>query len=372
MKVSMAVLHLFNPSHDEALAAHSPFYYPGKAARTLATDLAMLPAWWAAEGDYVLLPDEVDPPAEGDYPPGVHFIYQRQLNRQSAKRFTQIFPWGWDALLVRQLRTAGIAEELLPTQHELDGIRQLSCRETAVGLLAQLREILPECEGRSYWCTNEEETLFRIAQEGKVMVKAPWSSSGRGVFVCQHPVDVPQLQRIRRILHTQGAVAIEPFYPHSLDFALEFSAGPAIAYEGLSLFSTSANGGYAGNLLLPDDELERFLPTNIATLLPRLRLLLKDLLTPLLLPHYQGPFGIDMMVVETHEGPRLHPCVEINLRRTMGHVACLLRQNIPLAGPHRLALLPISQIPLEQLRWRLTPTGKTIQAVLLSNDSLTL
>ena len=35
------------------------------------------------------------------------------------------------------------------------------------------------------------------------------------------------------------------------------------------------------------------------------------------LPGYVGPFGIDMMV--TKEG--LHPCVEINLRRTMGHVA---------------------------------------------------
>jgi hypothetical protein len=32
---------------------------------------------------------------------------------------------------------------------------------------------------------------------------------------------------------------------------------------------------------------------------------------------YVGPFGVDMMV--TKEG--LHPCVEVNLRRTMGHVA---------------------------------------------------
>ena len=35
------------------------------------------------------------------------------------------------------------------------------------------------------------------------------------------------------------------------------------------------------------------------------------------LESYVGPFGIDMMA--TKEG--LHPCVEINLRRTMGHVA---------------------------------------------------
>lgn len=41
---------------------------------------------------------------------------------------------------------------------------------------------------------------------------------------------------------------------------------------------------------------------------------------------YTGPFGIDMMVVEGNAGKGflLHPCVEINLRRTMGHVALSL------------------------------------------------
>ena len=41
---------------------------------------------------------------------------------------------------------------------------------------------------------------------------------------------------------------------------------------------------------------------------------------------YVGPFGIDMMIVNSHLSPLtshllLHPCVELNLRRTMGHVA---------------------------------------------------
>ena len=35
---------------------------------------------------------------------------------------------------------------------------------------------------------------------------------------------------------------------------------------------------------------------------------------------YVGPFGVDMMIAEE----QLHPCVEINLRRTMGHVALAL------------------------------------------------
>jgi hypothetical protein len=36
---------------------------------------------------------------------------------------------------------------------------------------------------------------------------------------------------------------------------------------------------------------------------------------------YSGPFGIDMMIIKDGF---LHPCVEINLRRTMGHVALSL------------------------------------------------
>ena len=36
---------------------------------------------------------------------------------------------------------------------------------------------------------------------------------------------------------------------------------------------------------------------------------------------YRGPFGIDMMVVRDGGKLKVHPCVELNLRRTMGFVA---------------------------------------------------
>ena len=43
---------------------------------------------------------------------------------------------------------------------------------------------------------------------------------------------------------------------------------------------------------------------------------------------YVGPFGIDMMVVRVEDREELciHPCVELNLRRTMGHVALALTE----------------------------------------------
>ena len=43
---------------------------------------------------------------------------------------------------------------------------------------------------------------------------------------------------------------------------------------------------------------------------------------------YQGPFGVDMMIVSGGaNGFLLNPCIEINLRRTMGHVANSVRKT---------------------------------------------
>ena len=46
---------------------------------------------------------------------------------------------------------------------------------------------------------------------------------------------------------------------------------------------------------------------------------------------YAGPFGVDMMVVRSEANVPflLNPCVEINLRRTMGHVALALASHYP-------------------------------------------
>ena len=36
---------------------------------------------------------------------------------------------------------------------------------------------------------------------------------------------------------------------------------------------------------------------------------------------YLGPLGVDMMIVKSGEGVAIHPCVEVNVRRTMGMMA---------------------------------------------------
>lgn len=91
--------------------------------------------------------------------------------------------------------------------------------------------------------------------------------------------------------------------------------------RGLSLFYTE-RGAYVGNLVADEPRKWQLLSAyvsrdSLARLIDRLRALLGDALRDT----YAGPLGIDMMVV-SHEGRLLvHPCVEMNLRATMGHVA---------------------------------------------------
>lgn len=118
---------------------------------------------------------------------------------------------------------------------------------------------------------------------------------------------------------------VEPYYKKVKDFALEFRSkgGGSVEYCGLSIFETNKSS-YAGNLVACEDEkmsmLCKYLPESLVETVKQ-RLIEYFSLMPF--ARYEGPLGVDMMVVAGGNAGRflLHPCVEINVRRTMGHVA---------------------------------------------------
>jgi len=57
-------------------------------------------------------------------------------------------------------------------------------------------------------------------------------------------------------------------------------------------------------------------------------------LQPLMKGKYEGAFGVDMMIVAVGNELKLHPCVELNLRRTMGHIALAISPQT--SEPQRL------------------------------------
>lgn len=329
-------LLFFNPENDLALAANDPHYTPPASALQRAADLELLPLQWAEADDLILLRDGSLIDAQGTS------IFDVQFSNFNYKPL----PWGWSPLLVRQLRAFGVPEESLPTEEQVASYRSFSSRQTAVDLLRRLREVWPapfscgELVGESVWCSCEAEVLKAVEQYGcHAMLKAPWSSSGRGVHPVQQSLSEKTASWIRSTIQHQGGVEVEPLYNRVQDFALEYwSEHGEVRYEGLSLFNTTAGGVYAGNLVATEEAKEARLATYISLdLLHEVKERLTDLLNEARLPQwYDGPLGVDLMITDC----ALHPFVEINLRMTMGWVALKLIHEL---GPDETASFSILQ-----------------------------
>ena len=290
---------LANFSHDLALSHGSDLYTPPPNVRIMERDLAGL---------------------------ADHFVPASEVSYNACAPV-----WGWDSTLVSKLKQCGFCN--LPSPAQLEKIRTLSSRETAIRVLRELRTELggewPVC-GESTLCSSAEELQ---TLDGRFVLKELWSGSGRGLRFVDGAITEPQLNWARRCIKRQGGVAVEPYYNKFRDFALEFVVTEsAVEYCGLSVFRNATNNAYAGNLLMPQERLwtmmESCLPHAFFT---RLVEVLLSCLRKIFLGNYLGPLGVDMMVVNHCSGLAVHPCVEINVRRTMGmlslHLADLVDSN---------------------------------------------
>ena len=128
--------------------------------------------------------------------------------------------------------------------------------------------------------------------------------------------------------------SVEPYYNKVKDFGMEFEmVDGVVKYCGLSLFQT-IKGAYAGNILASEEEKEEILASYVSLdQLAQIRQHIIETLQPVLKSIYSGPFGVDMMIASKDGQLELVSCIELNLRRTMGHVALELAK---IAKPQRL------------------------------------
>lgn len=314
-------LHIFNPETDYALASGRTQYTPPKNVRMLRKTLHALPVIFAKRGDVILaLDDDVD--REGMYRQlcrlrSVEVITLGQLKGLHPQN---ISPWGWNAALRNTLLRNGSDESLLPSEIGIKQIRTLSHRRNTIQFLEEFADYetgeMP-CELKSM-----EELEEWLGRHRDGYLKSPWSSSGRGVLriAGQSP------EAIRRwaggSIRTQGSVMAERPWDRTLDFASEWEMtadGEAI-FKGLSVFETNESGRYSHNI-----------SDSTAALLARIRHIAPTVDDKLfqaqsralakVLRGYVGPVGIDMLA---DKDGRVNPCVEINLRHTMGMTAAAL------------------------------------------------
>ncbi len=330
-------LHIFNPEHEHALAADIANFTPPHAARQLRSDLAFFPALWAENGDAVLVENVAA--AESSF-------RKLKLARRAEVQFVtitdiprlvlstgeiEVKPWGWDTTLCTTLRRAGVPDSALPTVESLTAIRALSNRALAVEMLKALTTI-DGTTGDSRVCQTEEDVIQYLHSHANIVVKAPWSCSGRGVrYVTKETLTENVSKWMSNVLRQQHSLIAERKCQKVADFAVEFHANAdgSVTPSGLSLFTT-VNGAYTGNLLDTEENKREMLSRYISLeLLDSVTTEASRLLESHINGEYVGPLGIDMMIVAGDEDGEaqsflLNPCIEINLRRTMGHAALAL------------------------------------------------
>lgn len=327
-------LHIFNPEHDIALAYDNKYFTAPHAGRQMRHDLDYLPVLWAKDGDYILVENvnsaRIHARRFMSYGQQVHFIDSDNIE-QIIDEVKEVMPWGWDSAIKFQLEQLGIKANVLPTDENLSAIRELSNREYASQVLRELRELLDEdiLIGESFCARNVAELTSLLKKIDKAVIKAPWSSSGRGVRYIDTMIDPAILNWANNVIKQQGSIMVEPYYNKVKDFGMEFIVNKdGVHYVGLSVFHTM-NGAYIGNSLEKEEVKQELLSTYISIpVLNNIAQTLETLLSKQLTGIYYGALGVDMMIVANGSrgdvGFKLHPLVEINLRRTMGHVALSL------------------------------------------------
>ena len=339
-------IYFFNPTCDYAIANSSPNWQPNQLLQKMEEDLDLLPAYLAASDDGILLYNYPSDSFLDDFRKTEfkfpRFIQRNKQNQISQNQIRNIKPWGWSPAAHKQteyLKNLCSDEfSISPVFNWNPEIKHFYSRSFSASVLEEVlknintENILP-INYLPRICKSETDVENALASWGKIMLKAPWSSSGRGLQpITKTPIHEKVWEKINGTIRDQGFVLAEPLLNkvHDLAFLFELKEG-IIRFTGTSHFFTDKNGKYEGNYLngasKPDFErVVSFINKMQVKILPELIRVLQNSKLPAV---YEGPFGVDMLIYRNDNDELfINPCLEINLRFTMGFVALKIERML--------------------------------------------
>ena len=328
----MKDVYLFNPEHDLALAHGAHNYTAPPFARQFRHDLRLLPAWVAPAGSYIAIPDDCSVEEDKRWLSNHHLdVTPISISQIVELGPCCIHPWGWDATLRHQLLQVGVSPDHLPSDELLDWIRRLSHRRTSIAVHQALDGAFSPCPVEL--CTYEEVMSFAASHPG-CYLKMPWSGSGKGIYrVIDSTGDNHVPRWIEGALKRQGSLLCEVGLDRVQDFAIECECRDGITrLTGYSVFDSDFHSQFGTGRVAPMEELHQQLLQQYPALDPVVNEVIKAL-DNIIAPHYNGPLGVDMMLYRDENGTiALNPCVEVNLRMTMGMVTAAMGSRHGLRG----------------------------------------
>jgi hypothetical protein len=349
MEPGLPDIYYFNPTCEYAVGNGQPSWQPNLLLQKMEEDLGTLPSYFAHQKDIVLV--KKMPPVPfmrkmediGMDIPEFFPVHEITRDKNIADRpKNRLLPWGWSPAVHRllgPLKSSCSAEfHESPVAQWRPDYRDLYSRKFARDILYSLLPHLPsEFTIQSHMlpeiCISVKQIGQLQSRWRKIMVKAPWSSSGRGLQPLTKTPVVPKVQeKLQGIINDQGYAMAEPFLNKQLDLALQFELKKGkVQYLGVSRFITDRKGRYEGNYLngwAPElnsavvkfaEMMCQLLPAPIAAVIEAGELA----------KSFEGSFGVDTLIFTDEEGSlRINPCLELNLRMTMGLLSLRLEKII--------------------------------------------
>lgn len=285
-------VHYFNPGYEASVADNLRYYTPPKMVRQLRRDLQCLPLYYATSDAKVFISSPLS--EEWSHP---------QLVTQIAEG-AKLLPWGWAPELEGLFGSA-----LLPyTPQEMAYF--CSRRQGAKLWHAVYRE-RPEL----FQFTPPQPLTLDFDLQGKAwVVKSDFTSSGRGVRLVTNKEELDKI-----VAKSRYPLFIEPFYKIIAELGLEYHYHKGeMTYLGYHQALTN-KGQYIGSHLGPlslEVDIEEYAEV------------VRQGLAQLSLGRYEGVIGVDTALYRWRDGS-LHfvPCLEVNIRPTMGYVALSLAER---------------------------------------------
>ncbi len=335
-----SALYVFNIGNEVALPyANKASFTHSPLIQKMRQDLCLLPLWLSTEEEahYTWMPKG----AASDFdqlplfPNSAKLVWEDEaIERHYGLPPLQIELWGIEPTLntffkkQQKLFPQGLA---LPISPNLEKLNQLFNRSLASQLLNEWEEYQ---ELKTLICTSIQElekALEILAQKSSsFVVKIPYSSSGRGIFLFSFPLNEKKKKQVEQLLLAHSCISLEAFLDKIEDRAFEYKINEyqEVSFIGLSSFKTQ-NFRYLYNLLASPQYLEEEMRSLIgAKTLEKIQERHIQFIQKHIAPYYQGVVGIDTLLYLNKEKKiEIHPAIEINTRKTMGYLAhCLFKK----------------------------------------------
>lgn len=328
-------LLIFNPDNDLALAYGQEGYTAPPHAQQLRRDLQMLPVWFHDNRQAAILSQNREEDnnwlrkyAQRWTGVAADCIEVAQLQNRSFDRYS---PWGWNLDLRQRLISSGADASRLPSREQIVRFRELSHRSTSVKIHKWVRGAIDYPFPPLPVEVHSVSEIQEFERENRqCFIKAPWSSSGRGVYRVLVPQSRNFVTWAQGIINRQGSIMCECALDCVMDFALEYVVSDGVvSFFGYSIFHNDAHNSFDAGLVAKGEKLRQMIVAQLGDerLLDEVMKAIHKFLQTSIVEdggYTDGCIGVDMMLYREDGSVRINPCVELNLRRTMGHVAVSL------------------------------------------------